>query len=73
MFTVFISVIRTENFFSLWKGVSPVSNYASLLILTLKIIPAALTPLVSCMHAVSTQSMYALSVPFPHEYHITVN
>ncbi|XP_019110090.1 mitochondrial glycine transporter B isoform X1 [Larimichthys crocea] len=23
MFTVFISVIRTENFFSLWKGVSP--------------------------------------------------
>uniref|UniRef100_A0A8C6LJK8 Solute carrier family 25 member 38b n=1 Tax=Nothobranchius furzeri TaxID=105023 RepID=A0A8C6LJK8_NOTFU len=26
MFTVFISVIRTEKFFSLWKGVSPVKR-----------------------------------------------
>lgn len=26
MFTVFFNVIKTESFFSLWKGVSPVSN-----------------------------------------------
>lgn len=26
MFTVFLNVVRTENFFSLWRGVSPVSN-----------------------------------------------
>lgn len=25
MLTVFVNVVRTENFFSLWKGVSPVS------------------------------------------------
>lgn len=26
MFTVFLNVVKTENFFSLWKGLSPVSN-----------------------------------------------
>lgn len=48
MFSVFISVIRTENFFSLWKGVSPVSNiflFAAFSIITVIIHPLCISML----------------------------
>lgn len=78
MFAVFLNVIRTEKFFSLWKGVSPVSSW----VLTwgfdwtcMHVVSERTCPLSVCLRSVRhsahisvTSSKQARSC-FPPEHH----
>lgn len=57
MVTVFFNVIRTENFFSLWKGVSPVSH-SPCLFSTFAKMSAVRNAAAACMHIFSAQWGY---------------